>query len=255
MSTAPSPNRSAERMLDILDCFRIRDNMMLVEIAKSAGLPISTTSRLVQTLEERGFLARDKSSKQFSLGGKVAELATAYTGGRFDLLRCVAAAPMEGLGRKHNETVRLFIRDGGHKLCIETVECDREVRHMLKVGERHDLFRGAVGLVLLAHMPALQRRSLLDGAGADIHEQIEKAITDGYAMSVGEREVGVVAISVPIFSAPGHVAAALALVGPSTRFLDGQITEKIQDTVACGLAISDKLMGTAVDEYRVSETA
>ena len=239
MPTRQSTNRSAERMLDILDCFMSEDNLMLMEIAKEVDLPISTAYRLVQTLEERGLLKRDNDSKRFSLGGKVGDLLEAYTGGRFDLLRCAATRPMEALCGKYNESVRLFVRDGGYKLCVEAVESTRDLRHLVRIGERHNLIRGAAGRVILAHMPLPQRQAILEDDSLDA--KIAKALSDGYAVSYGEREEGLVGIAAPIFSGPGRLAAAVSMSGPTYRFAEDALSSKIRDTVNCAEQITLKL--------------
>lgn len=239
MPTRQTTNRSAERMLDILDCFMSEDNLMLMEIAREVELPVSTAYRLVQTLEKRGFLKRDGGSKRFSLGEKVGELLGAYTGGRFDLLRCAATRPMEALSGKYNETARLFVRDGGYKLCVEAVESTRDLRHIVRIGERHNLVKGAAGKVLLAYMPLTQRQAVLDGANLD--DKIEKILTDGYAVSLGEREDGLVGIAAPVFFGSGRLVAAVSLSGPTSRFMDEALPGKIQDTVYCAEQIAVEL--------------
>lgn len=232
-------NRSAGRMLDILECFSSGKSVSLMEIAQIVELPKSTTFRMLQTLEERHFLVRDESTKLFSLGSKIGELVGGYYGGRYDLLRCAATHSLMKLSEKYNEAVRLFVRDGGFKLCIEAIESTREVRHIVKVGERHDLLRGAAGKVLLAYMPMPER--LYVAEGYELEQQLEKMKEDGYAMSVGEREESLVGIAAPVFASSGEVVAAVSLSGPSARFLTEDIAEKIKDTVTSGVAISEKL--------------
>ena len=239
MRSSQPVNRSAERMLDVLECFSLGQSVSLAEIAQIVQLPKSTAFRLLQTLEERCYLVRDESTKLFSLGSKVGELVAGYYGGRFDLLRCAAMRSLIELNKKYNEAVRLFVRDGGFKLCIDVIESTREVRHIVTVGERHDLIRGAAGRVLLAHMPMPQRLYIAEGD--ELEQQLEKVQEDGYAMSVGEREESLVGIAAPIFTSSGEVIAAVSLSGPSARFLTEEMGEKIKDTVNCGLAISEKL--------------
>jgi len=225
-------------MLDILDCFMGGDELALMEVAQKVGLPTSTAYRLMQTLEARGFLKRD-DAKRFSLGEKVGDLIEAYTGGRFDLLRCAAMHPMEALSGKHNETVRLFVRDGGYKLCVEAVESTRDLRHIVKIGERHNLIRGAAGKVLLAYMPEPQRRAILESD--QLEEKIRKVYTDGYAVSFGEREEGLVGIAAPVFFGTDQMIATVSLSGPTSRFTESDLPEKIQDTLACAGRITREL--------------
>ena len=239
MPTRQSTNRSVERALDILDCFVSGDKLMLTEIAKEVELPVSTTYRLVRALEDRRLLKRGDDSRQFSLGEKIGDLLYAYVGGRFDLLRCAAMHSMEALSVKYNETVRLFVRDGGYKLCIEAVESTRDLRHIVKIGERHDLLRGAAGKVLLAYMPQTQRQAVLNGQNLD--GNTNKVLSDGYAVSFGEREEGLAGIAAPIFFGAQQVIATVSLSGPAARFTQEMLPQKIADTLSCARQITKNM--------------
>jgi len=247
MRTHQSTNRSAERMLDILDYVSTGEHASLAEIAQAAQLPKSTTFRLLQTLEERRYLARDESTKRFSLGLKIGALVEGYTGGRFELLRCAATEALRALNQKHNEAVRLFVRDGGFKFCIEAMESTRVVRHVVRIGER-SAFSGAAGKVLLAHMPLSERLYFL--TDCEQETQIEKIRNDGYAMSIDEGEEGRFELAAPIFTEVGRFVAAVSLSGYAMRFFSGDMEEKIKDTIACGTAISEGLMSLRENQKR-----
>lgn len=248
MPDSKSTLSSAERMFDVLDCFLYEGDWMLTELSQKLNLPTTTTFRLLQTLEGRGFVERIEGTKRFTLGKKLGEFNGAYISGRFDLLRCAAIRPMEFLSKKHNETVRLFVRDGGQKLCIEAVESTQDIRHIVNIGERHDLIRGAAGKLLFAYMPAPQRQALLGETDSELNEKIERAYVDGYAVSIGERDEGLSAVSAPIFSAPEHLIAVISLSGPTYRFSPEYIGEKIKDTIECADKISNTLMVTGTEK-------
>ena len=56
------------KALDILDVLRnSRVELRLTDIAESARIDISTTFRLLRTLEGRGYVLRDKKTKRFRL--------------------------------------------------------------------------------------------------------------------------------------------------------------------------------------------
>lgn len=245
MPESKSTLSSAERMFDVLDCFLYEGDWMLTELSQKLNLPTTTTFRLLQTLEGRGFVERIDGTKRFTLGKKLGEFNGAYIGGRYDLLRCASIHPMELLSEKHNETVRLFVRDGGKKLCIEAVESTQDIRHIVNIGERHDLIRGAAGKILFAYMPKPQRQVLLGEFDKELDEKIEKAYLNGYAVSIGERDEGLSAVAAPVFSAPEHLIAVVSLSGPTYRFSCEYIDAKIKDTVECAEQISKALMGTA----------
>lgn len=56
------------KALDILDALRSSgDEMRLSEIARAAGLDVSTTFRLLRTFEQRGYLLRDVQTRKYRL--------------------------------------------------------------------------------------------------------------------------------------------------------------------------------------------
>ena len=52
---------------------------------------------------------------------------------------------------------------------------------------------------------------------------VERAREAGYAISHGEREVGVSAVAVPVVSRTGRVGSSLTISGPTARFTDDRI--------------------------------
>ena len=59
--------RSVERALTILQCFTLDESALtLMEIARKMDLPMSTTVRIVSTLQKMGFLDRN-GDKTYSL--------------------------------------------------------------------------------------------------------------------------------------------------------------------------------------------
>lgn len=64
--------RSINRALQILKCFNWNDRRYtLTEIAQKVGLPKSTTSRLLSTLEYEGFIKKDEGSNYYKLGYEI----------------------------------------------------------------------------------------------------------------------------------------------------------------------------------------
>jgi DNA-binding IclR family transcriptional regulator len=62
-----------------------------------------------------------------------------------------------------------------------------------------------------------------------LQEWIDEAAHQGHAFSHGEREDGLSAVAVPIFSRAGAVVAALTLSGPTLSFPDERIAEFAAD--------------------------
>lgn len=80
---------------------------------------------------------------------------------------------------------------------------------------------------------------LLDGFGADREDTRRR----GYAVSLGERDAEVAAVSMPIFAKSGRRVGTLAVSGQITRFgpdLHGSIVEAL---TACKLRLEPRISG------------
>ena len=69
-----TPRSVTGRVLAILDAFTPGAGLTLNEISERAGLPLSTTFRLVNELHDGRFLARDEH-RRYRIGPRVCELA------------------------------------------------------------------------------------------------------------------------------------------------------------------------------------
>jgi IclR family KDG regulon transcriptional repressor len=218
--------RAVDRALDILDCFVAgRLELSLTEISARIDLSMSTSSRIVSTLEARGYLFRSRESQRYSLGPTIAQLGVL---GFSNLdIRKVALPFMNDLNRIYDEGVSLYIVQGDERICVERIESTRPLRRVINIGDRHPLTRGAAGRVLLAYLPAEKREELLGGDPFTTEEALEELRHGGYTVSLGEREEGVSSIAAPVMDARREVVAALAMSGPSVRFEGPGFADKI----------------------------
>ena len=100
-----------ERGLSILDCFvQGPPELMLIEIAARLGLTKATAFRLVQTLQNCGYVQQDPITKRYSLTLKVLDLQTA---GLMALKFPQVAQPLlEDLSRRLNESSSMSVLEG-----------------------------------------------------------------------------------------------------------------------------------------------
>ena len=82
--------RSVERALTILQCFTLDESALtLMEIARKMDLPMSTTVRIVSTLQKMGFL--DRNGERSQGGGGLPSAEKERPGGRETAAPPVAA--------------------------------------------------------------------------------------------------------------------------------------------------------------------
>lgn len=194
----------------------------LTEIADRAGLPASTTHRLVAELAEGELLSR-KPDGSYQLGLRIWELAQ-NTGRQ---LRDTARPFVQELFALTGETAQLVVRDKNEALLIDRANGPKKVPRSARVGGRMPLNSTAVGKVLLAFDESWVKESYLklkmDKATAKsiidpqvLNRQLKQIKAQGFAITIDEQRVGAASIAVPVWHT-GKLGAAIALVIPSAN--------------------------------------
>lgn len=239
MAEKKSTTRSIERSLDILECFLSNENALsLMEISEKTDLSPSTSHRILNSLLNRHYLERNSENKKFFLGSTIAKLGNISLKSIDRNFKEIARPYMIELRDKYNENSSLYIRDGKYKICIERIQSKRSLRQIINIGDRISIFKGSVGKIFLAYMEDSKQREFLDGYDYISAEDLQKIKEKGYAFSDGEREEGLVGLASPIFDIEGHVIGVLSLSGPSIRFLNEELTDKINDVISTAKEIS-----------------
>ncbi len=234
-------NRSVDRTLDILEAFINVDNgLTLNEIALKINLSSSTVYRLVMTLTNRNYLYRDSESKRFYLGSQLNRLVNLNHIDANEHLKNIADSYMLKVFQETNENIGLYIQDEDCKLCIERMESTKALRHVIDIGDRVTMSKGAIGKVLLAFMEPEDWKEF-DKEGWPKKEELQKIKKNGYALSIGEREEGLIGIAAPVMNSKGKAIAAVSMSGPSVRFMDEHVNEKIDIVIKLAKDISSAM--------------
>ena len=238
-------NQSVIKALQLLKLFDEKQTeWTLKEIAEKAELPKATAYRLLSSLEQEDFLARDpEPNGKYRLGLRLLELGN-LVADQLDIRR-IAKPYMEELGQEINEAVHLVIQNDLHATYIEKVESNRAIRLYTQVGKSSPLYIGSGPKLLLAFMDETEQnhvfmheplRSIKNGEPIDqekLQQELKKIKKQGYSISYGEQDEDTVGISYPIYNHLGHVISALTISGLSQHFEGGRLTDmkrKIQHT-------------------------
>ncbi|SFF01959.1 transcriptional regulator, IclR family [Paenibacillus algorifonticola] len=234
--------RAVERALDILICFTAGKDLVMTEIAERTGLHKSTVHRMLATLEDKGFIERDRVTDRYRLGMRVWELSAHLS--RTDDPAVIWQPEMERLRDKLGETVSIYVRDGSERIRIQAVQSNQPVRRVAPIGARLPLYAGASSKVLIAYADPLVREEIFGDPSwlftIDLDQykmQLADITEQGYATSFEEREPGAAAFSAPIFGREGKLVAALSVSGPASRMT----MDKMRDAAPILLEASKRM--------------
>src|SRR4051812_4843900 len=215
--------RAVQRILGIFESFTAeQSSLTLQEIADRIELPKSTAFRIVQSLEKAGYLVRLEDQK-YCLSFRFTRLAglVKSTLG----IREIARPIMSGLAEATRETVSLHTVSGRNRVCIDAMASNASpLRSVSQPGEHVPLTAGSSSRVLAAHLSkkelapvAAQMARATKRPQAEVLADLERIRKQHYAVSHGERVLGVSSMSAPITGADEQVVYCLSVAGPTVR--------------------------------------
>lgn len=236
-----SPATAVERALNILEAAaHRRDGLTNSEISRKLGIPKSSASYILRTLERRGYLRRDAESGRYRLGLKILSLG-GDAQANLDIAD-VALPFMRALEEKIHMTVHLAVLDQGEAVYIEKVEAPGFFKVNTWVGRRMFLHSTSVGKCLLAWLPKQDVETIVRQQGLKkrtpktiitvtrLLADLERVKDDGFAVDDEENSVGARCLGAPVFDVTGNVAAALGASGTLTQ-VDEASMPRLADAV------------------------
>jgi DNA-binding IclR family transcriptional regulator len=213
-------DRGADLLVRVLES---EEPVALTDLASAAGLPKSTTSRLVSALERRGLIEQDGERGRLRPGPAI--LRVAERGMLQRNLVELARPALDALSEACRETINL------------AVPAHHGVEHVAQVDSRHFLGAGqwlgrsvdyehsANGKVFAAFGRAPVAAAGAASTGAAMTRELKDVVRNGFATSIDELEIGLSAMAAPVRGARGEVIAALSISGPTLRMTPARIAE------------------------------
>jgi DNA-binding IclR family transcriptional regulator len=220
----PHQESVLSRAARILEAFsQDRPALTVSEIARRAGLPLPTASRLVAELTAHGFLSRDET-RRVRIGVRLWELVTRASPALS--LRDAAMPFMEGVHDVVGHHVQLGVLDGCEVLFLERLSSHDAVINYTRIAGRLPLHVSSSGLILLAHGSAELRERVLCGPLASfgphtptdpaaVRRLLAEVRLQGYAFCPGFLHGDALGIAAPVRGHGGEVVAALAVIVPN----------------------------------------
>lgn len=153
--------QSLRRGLCLLTEVSASGGLRPAELARRLGLPRPTVYRLLETLEEEGFVSRSSSDGRFRVTLRASNLGAGYNGSA--ALSHVAGPVLTALGRQLVWPVDLVTCHAGSMVVQETTHARSPLSlDQGMIGKRLPLLRTASGRAYLAYCSRDERAALLD---------------------------------------------------------------------------------------------
>lgn len=212
-----------------------RNGVTLTDLALQAGFAVSTTHRLLTTLEQMDFVRKDPELGLWYIGLRTFSVGNAFLDSRDVVMQ--ARPFMKRLMERTGETVNLTIENEGAVVYIAQIECVEMMRMIVRLGSQAPIHASAAGKAMMAWMNIKQVEKALHYHGllrltpqtlttmAALHKDLEQARRHGYACDLEEHTIGLHCVASPIFNEHGEPIAGLSLSGPKARVTDERLPE------------------------------
>lgn len=206
-----------EKGLDLLEALAAEPNgISQKNLAARVGRSVGEIFRMLGVLEQRGYVARDPKTGEYSLSLRLFQLATQHPPAR--RLQQAALPVMEDLAARLGLSCHLSMMSGEHFLTVAQAESDRPMGWSVKLGA---LFPFSMLYVSARVLTAFQRRRrdevmaiLARHSGLSveaIRPRLDAIAAAGYDMTPSEVVSGLIDMSCPVLDHSGQVLAALTL--------------------------------------------
>lgn len=203
------------------------------ELARRLALPRASVFRLLQTLEQMGFVERVGDSSNYRLGIAVLRLGFEYLAS-MDLAER-GNPVLNALSATSGFSAHLVVRDGAEVVFIAKSAGNSGLLSAIQVGARLPAHATVLGRVLLGQMSmsaleALYAQKPLTAFTAQtpttlaaLKAKIDEAAAQGFSVSHGGYESGISTVAAPVFDENQHIAAAVSLTVPASRIDAGRL--------------------------------
>lgn len=218
--------QSVDRAMQIMQLLSDCGTQTVTDISQKLEVHKSTASRLLATLEQHGMVEQHQNRGAYRLGlalvGFTNSVLKDYN--ILDYTRPVC----EQLGRETDETVNVAIILGKNVVNIDQVTGSGSIASVNWIGKHTPIHATSSGKSILAFTPIEKREKIIE---AGLKRYTKDTLVDpdkfrdalaiirqqGFAITVGEFEVGLTGIAAPIFNSMNQVEASISVSSPTFR--------------------------------------
>lgn len=229
-SDAPreTENRSASRILDVLDLF-LDDGSChtLKDVSERLAIPKSTAHGILHEMRRKGYLTLDPVSKTYAVSLRLVGRMTATP--TIEILRQRARRHLERLAATLGETAKLIGYERTHSVAIDYVDGIGPLKYAVTLGQRWPLHATGGGKLYLAQYDDETVREMLGEAELErvtpqtivdvevLVAEVAEVRHNGWARQREEIHEGISGFAAPVLGGDEKLLASLVVMGPTAR--------------------------------------
>lgn len=255
-TAAPAEDRylvpALQRGMQLLGQFT-RDERELTgaELSRRLGLPRASVFRLLQTLEQMGFVERIGESASYRLGVAVLRLGFEYLASME--LTEHGRPIIDELCARTGLSAHVVVRDGREVVFVAKAAARSLIFNSIQVGARLPAHATVLGRLLLADLSLDDLRQLYRGVEleaytahtptsvAALKKMVDADARRGFAVSQGGFESGISTVAAPVFDDRHKVAAAVSVTIAAQQVTAQALEGIVQEVCAAARRLSQRL--------------
>lgn len=194
-------------------------------LAKRTRWPRASVFRMLQTLEQAGFVERVGEGTNYKLGVAVLKLGFEYLSSME--LTEYGLPILETLSQASGYSAHIVVRDGKEVVFVAKTQGRQALFHSIQVGARLPAHATVIGRVLLADIslqaleqlyagdPMPRYSSTTPASVAALKAMVDAHASQGHGVSQGGYEPGISTVAAPVFDGKGQVCAAISITIPA----------------------------------------
>lgn len=213
--------RSLSRALEVFEQLQRSERpQRLSDIARSNGMNLPTTLRILRVLQDYGLVSQ--SDKHYRIGPAVLPAARSFL--EADPLVVAARPVLQQLAAQTQLTASLYTRLAYDRVLVARVDGADPMRYDLPLGRRLPLTVGAAGKILIAQLPDDELQQVVDASRAQGQEDASFSLDvlrarlpapgEDFSYSADERATGVISVAVALPGIDGPATESIALTAP-----------------------------------------
>lgn len=232
-------NQSTDKVLAILELLSYStEPLRLIDIAHRLKFNSSTALRFLNSLEQNGYVYKDKETLKYRMTYKICGLAS-HVSSNTDLVM-VASQPIKELSTRLRECVCLAIEQDYSIIYIYVSDGPGQIlRTTQRIGKEAPMHCTGIGKMILSDFPSDRVDEMITQKGLTKYtdhtlvtrEQLQKELDliriQGYSCDNEECELGARCVALPIRNYSGQIIASISVTGPTGRITDQFIQENL----------------------------